>query len=189
MHPTRNSAVLIFEGSSERVMPGVRRLRSSMEIMLKITPVLISLVALGVSIYNLWSTKRDLKKAAERQFLETSSNTCYQILNDLTKCLAQGGLSLPKFVDSEPLKHVFSHKSAALRFQAANWYVYFEGVLTALGDIGVAGEQVTLQMQKRNVTDIDPQIVFPMMQPAMVKAKNAVAKYLNAARSRLVSLR
>ena len=31
MHPTRNSAALIIEGSSGRVMPGVRQLRGSQE--------------------------------------------------------------------------------------------------------------------------------------------------------------
>ena len=175
--------------SRHRVNSTVRRLRLFMETILELAPVLVSVIALGVSIYALSSTKRDLKKAAERQFLETSSTTCHHILADLNMCLATGELSFNKFVDSEPFNQIVSHKQSALRFQEAKWYADFEGMLGTMEQISEAYGQVARQMRERNAAVVGRDVVTATVRPPVVNAANAVAKYINTARDRLATLR
>ena len=162
-----------------------------MEFVIKTVPILLSLVGVSISVYTLLSTRRDLKKSAERQFLETSSTTCHHILADLNMHAATGRL-LPRefigFVDSEAFNQLISHKQAALRFQHAVWYEDFDGMLTVMGKIGATSGRIARQMRERNLDVAEREMVDVPLGTAVVEAANAVAKYINTARDRLTAL-
>src|SRR5438132_11653864 len=98
-------------------------------IALKLFPIILSTAAFFFSLFAFSFTRREARKAAERQFLEHSSTIGHLVLLDLEKFINHPAPEPLSIFTGDLFKQLVTLKQAVLRFQTTPWYQDFDSML------------------------------------------------------------